>query len=316
MAATSTASRATPRRNSARDKRRQSTVGRPVTRRLPNFLVVGAAKSGTTSIADWLRAHPQAFVAADKELYFFNDDEAWARGVDAYAEHFAAAGDADAVGEATPFYMYFPEAVARMAAVVPDARLIVVAREPVDRAYSNWRHLHYRQATELRSFERLVEDELAEDARLPGAGRCDLDARRHLVHGRYHDQIQLLLEHFPREQLLVLLTDDLGQDPRGTFAAICRFLGIDDTVAVPEVGSRSNTHREFRPVRLWQFLVRHRVLERLPERLGKFIALKLMWRETPPDPLDPRLRALLADYYREPNALLAEFLGRDLSRWG
>lgn len=284
-------------------------------RRLPNFLIVGAAKSGTTSIADWLRAHPQAFVAAEKELYFFNDDARWAKGAAWYEPHFADAGDAVAVGEATPFYMYFPEAIARMASLVPEARLIVVAREPVDRAYSNWRHLFFRQAAESRSFEKLVKDELREDARLPPRGRCDLEARRHLVHGRYHDQIQALLEHYPREQLLVLLTEDLEQDPRGTFAAVCRFLGIDASVVPPEVGTRSNTHREFRPVRLWQFFVRHRVLERLPERLGKFIALRLMWRETPPEPLDPRLRARLADYYREPNARLAAFLGRDLSHW-
>jgi len=283
--------------------------------RLPDFLIVGAAKSGTTSVADWLRAHPQAFVPTAKELYFFNDDARWALGLDGYREQFAAAGDAAVAGEATPFYMYFPEAVARMASVIPRAKLIVVAREPVDRAHSNWRHLYYRQATESRTFAQLVEDELREDARLPPPGRCDLDARRHLVHGRYRDQIELLLEHYPRERILALLTEDLEGDPRAAFARICRFLGIDDGVVPPEVGQRSNAHREFRPVRLWRLLVRHRILERLPDRVGKFVALRLMWRETPPPPLDPATRARLADYYAEPNAAFAEWLGRDLSHW-
>lgn len=283
--------------------------------RLPNFLIVGTAKSGTTSLADWLRDHPQAFVPETKEIYFFADDANWARGLGWYEAYFEDAGDALVVGEATPFYTYFPEAVARMASTVPEAKLILLAREPVSRAYSNWRHTYYRQVSEDRTFEELVEQELAEDARLPEPGRCDLDARRYLVHGRYYDQIQLLLEHYPREQLLVLLMDDLADDPRATFQDVCRFLGIDPEHVPDAVGQRSNTHREFRPVRLWRFFRHHKVLERLPLGIGKFIALKVMWRETQPKPLDPAVRRRLAPYFAKPNAQLADFLGRDLSAW-
>ena len=282
---------------------------------LPNFLIVGTAKSGTTSLADWLREHPQVFIPEEKELYFFADDRNWAKGLDSYRAHFQEAELATAVGEATPFYAYFPEAVARMRSVLPDAKLILIAREPVDRAYSNWRHQYFRQVKEDRGFAELVENELAENARLPPPGRCDLDARRYLVHGRYHDQVQALLEHYPRSQLLVLLMDDLARDPRGTFAQVCRFLGLDDQIIPDSVGRRSNTHREFRPVRLWRFFVRHRVLERLPFGIGKFVALRLMWRETTPQPLDPAVRERLALYYAEPNAQFAEWLGRDLSSW-
>jgi hypothetical protein len=106
--------------------------------RLPNFLIVGAMKSGTTSLARYLGAHPQAYVAPEKEINFFERGYVWNRGVDWYASRFEGAGDALAVGEASPSYMYWPTAIERMASVVPDARLIALLRDPVERAYSHY----------------------------------------------------------------------------------------------------------------------------------------------------------------------------------
>src|SRR4051812_32606879 len=101
--------------------------------RLPDFLIVGVTKGGSTSVAQWLGAHPRVFVPREKELHFFSNDENWARGLDCYGSHFESAGDAELVGEATPQYMYFPAAIRRMAEVVPEAKLIVTLREPGSR---------------------------------------------------------------------------------------------------------------------------------------------------------------------------------------
>src|SRR5437879_3262477 len=100
------------------------------TKRLPDLLIVGAMKAGTTSLAAWLRAHPQVFMTEEKELHFF--DARWARGVDWYHEQFAAAPETVLAGEATPAYMVRPVFIERMASVVPGARLLVMLRNPVD----------------------------------------------------------------------------------------------------------------------------------------------------------------------------------------
>src|SRR5947208_14127778 len=103
--------------------------------RLPDFLIVGAMKAGTTSLAAWLRAHPDVFMPPQKEIHFF--DAQWERGVPWYADQFAGAPEGALVGEATPAYMVTTAFLDRMASVVPNARLLVVLREPVARAWSH-----------------------------------------------------------------------------------------------------------------------------------------------------------------------------------
>ena len=282
--------------------------------RLPTFVIVGAQKCGTSTLAAWLRAHPEVFFSERKELHFFSGEENWARGVDWYASHFE---DAPAVGEATPHYMNFPEAVDRMAAVLPEARLIVCVRDPVERAYSSYRHMFFRRASERRTFRRAIEDELAEERGLPEPGRCDYAELRYLVQGRYLEQIEMLLGRFAREQVHVLLLDDMEADPRATFDAVCRFLGIAPGFRPPEGWQVANAHRVLRPVALWRFMLRHRVFDRLPGPVSRFVALRVFRRDAAPaDPIDPDLRARMADYFAVPNARLGEWLGRDLSAWG
>src|SRR5688572_14326389 len=107
--------------------------------RLPDFLIVGAMRSGTTSLHKYLQAHPDVFVASGKEVHFF--DRRYGRGLDWYRSRFAGVTTERVVGEATPAYMYDENAIARIAHDLPDARLIVVLRNPVDRAYSHyWRN--------------------------------------------------------------------------------------------------------------------------------------------------------------------------------
>src|SRR4051812_23135116 len=103
---------------------------------LPNLLVIGAAKAGTTSLWHYLDAHPSVFMAPAKELHFFDLDENWNRGIPWYAEHFAGSESSPVVGEATPGYTRYPHrphAAARAAATVPDARLIYLVRDPIER---------------------------------------------------------------------------------------------------------------------------------------------------------------------------------------
>ena len=287
--------------------------------RLPNFLIVGAPKSGTTSLASWLRDHPQAFVPQAKELHFFDRRESWDGGVDSYAEQFGDAGDAIAVGEATPGYMFGAPTVERIAATVPEARHIVCLREPVARAHSHWHHWRYRQGLEWRSFAKAVEDELdgTESRRAqPGFGGFDPALGYYLAHGRYLEQLERLCRHIARERLHVVLLDDLESDPAGTFAGVCRFLRHRRRRAArrgrdpPQPGGRVPPGVRVAPVRPPQG-------PPAAERSRRGSATHLfVRREVTPRPVEPALRATLHAHFAEDNRRLAEWLGRDLSALG
>jgi hypothetical protein len=286
--------------------------------RLPNFLIVGAAKSGTTSLASHLSKHPQVYVPPAKELYFFERDELWEKGPDWYAEQFADAGDALAVGEATPSYMFYPWSVERIALVLPGVRAIVCLRDPVDRAYSHYLHWSDRMWFEPRSFAQAVEDELA-----AGADEIAMhDPRRsppyfaYLARGKYLLQLERLAATLGRDSVHVLLLEDLQADPRGTFSAVCGFLGVDTEVDVPDLGSRENVYSPHTPRRVWRWLTRHRVLHRMPRGMAKFIARRVVApRPRPVVPMDPAVRQRLAEHFAPFNSALAEWLGRDLAAW-
>jgi hypothetical protein len=282
---------------------------------LPNFIIVGAAKAGTSSLAHWLRGHPEAFVVPEKELYFFEHDERWAQGVDWYRAQFAEAGEARAVGEATPNYMFRFEAAERMASVVPGARLIALLREPGDRAYSHYWHWRLRKVAERRSFGEAVAEEMAR----PPRAFEDPDDRhdpQYLARGRYLPQLKRLCEYFPRESLQVLLLDDLEKRPAEAFARVCAFLGVNADVVPENVGRSYNQSFAFRPAFLARFMARYRVGRFMPGRTGALVRRLMTGPEEGYAPMGADVRATLTEHFAADNAELGEWLGRDLSHWG
>jgi len=271
--------------------------------RLPTFLIVGAPKSGTTSLAAYLAEHPDVFVSAEKELHFF--DNHFDRGVDWYRSNFAEGAGARAVGEASPTYYLHPQAIERMAALVPDARLIALLRDPVEAAWSNY-WMQRSLGFERRPFDEAVRDELERR----DTGR----AIRYIFGGRYVEHLQGLCERYPREALLVQLFDDLRDSPGATFAAACRHVGVDETYAPETIGAVVNPSTRLRSERLRRFMLKHHAWKRLPFRLAMAID-RLNRVEARYPPMDARVRSTLADLYAEPNRSLARWLGRDLSTW-
>ena len=274
--------------------------------RLPSFLIVGAAKSGTSSLWHYLREHPDVFVPARKEINFFDDAGVYAQGVDWYKNLFAGAGDRKAVGEATPAYLTSPEAHTRMAALVPEARLVVILRNPVDRAYSHYLHARY-YALERSSFAEAVERE-----------RSSPDGTAwpyYLLHSRYRVHLEGLAEHFSRDQVLVLLLDDLERDPVETFRTLCRHLAIDESAIPKNVGEVTNRYREPRLPRVFRQILKPGIWKRIPQAIRPKVARLFTKEDREPEPLDPRIRAELIAYFAEDNRRLGEWLGRDLSAW-
>lgn len=274
--------------------------------RLPDFLIVGEPRCGTTALADYLRAHPDVFISATKELNFFNRVHPTSSTVERYASNFAAAPVDATTGEASVLYLESPFAPQRMASVVPDARLVACLRDPVDRAYSHywWRRIGYWRV-EDREFADAVADELAGNVR---------SGAQYLAHGLYFQRLQRLLSWYPRAAVLPLLFCDLVQQPMEAYARVCRHIGVRDDVSPDVVGQQINTTVDLRSPRLWGMMGRWRGREQAQYGLLRRIdSWNLLEVERPP--MDPDLRDELGGYFAEHNARLAEWLERDLSHW-
>jgi hypothetical protein len=174
---------------------------------LPNFVIIGAQKSGTTSLYAYLRAHPDVFLAPGKEIHYF--DSHLDEGLDWYKAKFAGATTERTIGEATPNYMYFGEGLNRMAEVIPEARLVAILRNPVDRAYSHYWHERVRGREKLEFADAIA----AEPARLATGDPQAIQCHSYVDRGRYLPQLQRVCELYPREAILVILFDDLCAAP-------------------------------------------------------------------------------------------------------
>jgi len=255
-------------------------------RLLPDFVVIGAAKAGTTTLYGWLSEHPFVAPATTKEVHYF--DYGFHRGVDWYLSHFPTEGERRAfeqahgrpflTGEASPSYMSHRWAPERLARLLPDAKLIVALRNPVDRAYSQFQMSRREGEEPLTSFEEALEQE--EQRLRPEYARLERDQRYnswpigcwgYALRSSYADQIERWFELFPREQFLFVRTEDMASAPYSVHAEIERFLGL------PE-------HR--------------------PERLPHLHTAEY-------EPLDPEMRARVAGRFSASTERLQDLLGRD-----
>jgi hypothetical protein len=246
-------------------------------RPLPNFLIIGAQKAGTTALYAYLRRHPQITGPSWKEVSFF--DRHYARGEAWYRGNFPNSLRARGlVGEASPSYLFHPLAPERVAGLVPQAKLIALVRNPVDRAFSQYQH-EVALGREPLPFEDAL---AAEDERLRGEEERMLADSAYFsrpwwdytyrARGRYAEQLERWLTAFPREQLLVVPSEDLLTEPERTHARVLEFIGA--------LAHRLDAYP--------------RVFERQYE------------------PMRPETRRQLAADFAEPNQQLYELLGRNL----
>jgi hypothetical protein len=213
-------------------------------RPLPDYLIIGTKRGGTTSLWRYLQQHPSVlplYPEAEnvKSPHFF--DINWAKGEAWYRSHLPTRRHRARVeqqhgvcvsGEASPYYMFHPLAAQRAASCCPAAKIIVLLRNPVDRAYSHYRERRKNQVEPL-SFRAALE---AEEGRLAGEVSRILespayysekhDFYSYLARGRYLEHLRPWLEAFPREQVLILRSEDMFSDPHSTVAEIHRFLGL------------------------------------------------------------------------------------------
>lgn len=206
-------------------------------RPLPDFLIIGGQRCGTTSLYYYLRAHPQVLAALVKEVHFLSLH--WTRGEGWYRAQFPLrAGKtgrrpaAPLTFEATPYYLAHPLAPSRAAALLPEVKLLVLLRDPVSRAWSHYRHM-VRLGLEPLSFEEAIAQEPARLAGEVERIRSDphYDAVRYrrysyLARGAYAEQLQQWLGHFPPDRFLVLRSEALFEDPATCYRRVLEFLGL------------------------------------------------------------------------------------------
>jgi Sulfotransferase domain len=206
-------------------------------RPLPGFLIIGGQRCGTTSLYYYLRGHPDVMPALGKEIQFFSTH--WSRGEGWYRAHFPLQipvvgrhRPAPTTFEATPYYLFHPLAAARAAEVVGGAKLLVLLRDPVERAWSHYRHM-VRLGLEPLSFQEAIEREperlSGEVERIRADPRYDaVNHRRYsyLARGRYAEQLEGWLRHFAPDRLLILRSEALFHDTARCYRDVLSFLGL------------------------------------------------------------------------------------------
>lgn len=212
-------------------------------RLLPDFIIIGAMRGGTTSLYSYLSEHPCIGPAYMKEVHFF--DVHYAKGLYWYRSQFPSAiqkyyserkqKNSFLTGEASPYYLFHPYAPQRIKKTLPHVKLVVLLRNPVERAYSHYSH-EVAGRHETLSFEEAIERE--EERIGPEREKLARDEQyvsfnhRHfsyLARGKYVDQLKLWLDVFPREQLLILKSEDFYADPATSLAQTLEFIGLPTT---------------------------------------------------------------------------------------
>jgi hypothetical protein len=203
----------------------------------PSFLIIGSQKCGTTSLYNYLAQHPNIIAAAKKEIHFFDCN--YDKGYRWYKSHFCETNkhrDKKNViaGEATPYYIFHPHAPTRVKKTLPGVKLIVMLRNPVERAFSHYKH-HVKYKVEPLSFIAAIK---AESERLAGElnkmiqnenyQSYNLQMFSYLHRGVYVDQLKRWFAYFSKEQFLILKSEDFFAEPENNFAKTLRFLGLPE----------------------------------------------------------------------------------------
>lgn len=296
---------------------------------LPNFLIVGAAKSGTTSLYYYLKGHPDIYLSPVKEPCFFthqildlpqkgigDEKKFYAKTFEDYYQLFQGAEDKKAVGEASADSVYlYDKTIPVIKRVLGDPAIIILLRNPVDRSFSSYLHL-VRDNREPLSFEEGLAEE---EDRIQRNWQCIWHYKRR---GLYYGQVKAFMDAFSRVK--VLLHDDLKKTPMSVVKEVFEFLGVDTSYRPADTVTRYNTSGIPRFKDLNNLFLMKNIVQRTIRNTGSFLLTEDRWvklRDTLRGKLlvkaamKPETRAFLQQYFREDIMELQELTGKDLSAW-
>ena len=294
---------------------------------MPTFIVIGAARSGTTALYTYLRQHPKVFMSRNKETNFFafegqaldfqgpgaefvNNSIA---SLEAYQALFADAPEDAAVGEASPLYLFSPEAPARIRARLPQVRLIAILRNPIEQAYSHYLYARKEMIEPLADFLAALD---AEGERR--AARWQ-PLFQYSEFARYNVQLRRYFEHFSRDQIKLFLYEDFDANPLAVTQEIFGFIGVDATFA-PDVSYRANPGGIPRSPLLQSIVMRPNVASRfigalLPQETRRRVRDRIARANTKRDEMPAAARERMREEWRDDIRDLQTLIGRDLSSW-
>lgn len=278
---------------------------------LPNLIIIGAQKCGTTSLHYYLKHHPEVLMSQIKELNFFNEQFNWQKGMAWYEAQFS--GEAKIYGEASPHYTnypMFPGVVAKMHALVPKARLIYLVRDPIDRMVSQY--LDYVKGYhEKRAIEEAFKDS---------------DNNEYFARSRYYFQLGQYLKFFSPEQIFVESAENLMNDREPTLKKIYRFLGVDENFRSDKITEEKNVNekklKQKKPRRWVRYVLSDKFVlapvkkvfpETYRDKVRKFLLPKAEPVERPV--ISNALKERLGNILKEDVDKLRAFTGISFSEW-
>lgn len=294
---------------------------------LPTFLVIGAARSGTTSLFAYLRQHPEIFVSEPKESNFFayQDKLLECKGpgadyinnsvttLDEYKKLFKGSDSFKAVGEVCPLYLYEPDAPENIHKLIPNAKLIAILRNPLEQAFSHFLYAKRQALEPLDDFAKALEQE---------SDRIKKGWQPVFAYSQfpqYASQLKRFYALFPRDQIRIYLYEDYERDPAAILRNICQFIGADENFAI-DTTTRLNAggvpkSSLIQDLVMKPYLVTRLVGMFLPERFKEWVREVVsdnnLSRPEFPEKARERLKASLEPDIRE----LQSLIGRDLSAW-
>lgn len=296
---------------------------------LPNFLIIGAAKSGTTALYHYLKQHPDIYMSKKKETNFFalEGQPLDFRGpgdnqhighfsiteLDEYEAQFDGVTHETAVGEASPWYLYSDSAPERIQRYVPNAKLIAILRHPAERAFSHFLMFRRDEREPFWNFHQALEQE---QERLSSGWEW---AWAYRDIGFYHAQLQRYLALFDSKQIKICLYDDFVNDSANVLKDIYSFIGVDSNFA-PDVSTKHNVSLVPKHASLDKFLHRpgrfgEMARMVIPRSLGRRVKNLLDKKNKTRPHLDSALRRELIEAYEDDILALQNLIGRDLSEW-
>ncbi len=284
--------------------------------RMPSFVCVGAPKCATTWLFRCLFEHPGVFIPDFKEINFFTvcrwGDDYESKGIDYYVDLFADAEPEQIVGDFSPNLLQDPFAPERLRALLPEARFIVMIRNPIERSRSHYYYVRSRTRFREYSLREILEDPSRDPAGF-------------LSQGLYGEQLELWLDHFPMDQFFVITMEDVRDIPEQVFRRTCEFIGVNWDFVPSSLRSVVNPAKSMHipafyglNLRVSRFLATHG-LDRVRRILKIAGVARVVQRLNEAPAKNPPLSAQevyeLAAFYREDNARLSQLLGRDYSSW-
>lgn len=299
---------------------------------MPNFLIIGAAKAGTTALYSYLKQHPQIYMSPEKEPHFFAfegeklnfggtaGDREWLNrtaitDIETYQQQFQKVSKQIAIGEASALYLYIPKAAERIRHYIPNANLITILRNPAQRAYSAFLFQMRDSLEPITDFTQALQEEKIR------IQKNWVPIYYYQQMGFYYNQVKRYFDIFDREQIKVYLYEDFSANPMSILQDTFQFLGVDDTFT-PNVLERHNVSGIPKNKVLNNFIVNPHPIKDifkpfLPKSLrqGLIVGLKNRRSLDKPPPMSAEVRKQLIDVYRDDILRLQDLLQRDLSIW-